>query len=65
MSLLVSFISLVELARKAFTSGSSKDRIVFLEPNSKDSLVTTWWFYLSAEPDPNIKQYRCRETLRI
>jgi len=36
---------------KLSASGSSKDRIVFLEPNSKDSLVTTWWFYLSAGPD--------------
>lgn len=31
--------------------GVFRDRIVFLEPNSKDSLVTTWWFYLSSVPD--------------
>jgi len=33
-----------------------KDRIVFLEPNSNDSLVTTWWFYLSAQPDTALGQ---------
>jgi len=38
-------------AGKLSASGSRKDRIVFLEPNSKDSLVVTWWFYLSAGPD--------------
>jgi hypothetical protein len=27
------------------------DRIIFLEPNSNDSLVFTWWFYLSDGPD--------------
>ncbi len=31
--------------------GAKKDRIVFLEKNAKDSLVFTWWFYLSSEPD--------------
>jgi len=36
---------------KLSAKGSKKDRIIFLEPNTKDSLVTTWWFYLSAEPD--------------
>ncbi|MHB1687299.1 MAG: fibronectin type III domain-containing protein [Ignavibacteriaceae bacterium] len=36
---------------KFSAKGSKKDRIVFLEPNSKDSLVVTWWFYLSSEPD--------------
>jgi hypothetical protein len=29
------------------------DRIVFLEPNANDSLVFTWWFYLSNGPDTN------------
>jgi hypothetical protein len=38
-------------AGKLSAKGSKKDRIVFLEPNSKDSLVVTWWFYLSVEPD--------------
>ncbi|HTY11112.1 MAG TPA: hypothetical protein VMF88_08565 [Bacteroidota bacterium] len=38
-------------AGKLSALGSAKDRIVFLEPNSKDSLVVTWWFYLSAAPD--------------
>ncbi|HTX18577.1 MAG TPA: hypothetical protein VMG34_07945 [Bacteroidota bacterium] len=38
-------------AGKLSASGSKKDRIVFLEPNSKDSLVVTWWFYLSAGLD--------------
>ena len=36
---------------KLSAKGSKKDRIIFLEPNTEDSLVTTWWFYLSAEPD--------------
>ena len=31
--------------------GSKKDRIIFYEPNSADSLVATWWFYLSSAPD--------------
>jgi hypothetical protein len=31
--------------------GNKRDRIVFFEPNSQDSLVTTWWFYLAAGPD--------------
>ena len=31
--------------------GAFKDRIVFLEPNQEDSLIYTWTFYLSAEPD--------------
>lgn len=38
-------------AGKLSAKGSKKDRIIFLEPNSKDSLVVTWWFYLSSEPD--------------
>ena len=38
-------------AGKLSAKGSKKDRIVFLEPNAKDSLVITWWFYLSSEPD--------------
>lgn len=36
---------------KLSAKGTKKDRIVFLEPNPKDSLVVTWWFYLSTEPD--------------
>jgi hypothetical protein len=36
---------------KLSAKGTKKDRIVFLEPNSKDSIVVTWWFYLSSEPD--------------
>jgi hypothetical protein len=36
---------------KLSAKGTKKDRIVFLEPNTKDSLVVTWWFYLSNEPD--------------
>ncbi len=36
---------------KLSAKGTKKDRIVFLEPNTKDSLVVTWWFYLSTEPD--------------
>ena len=28
-------------------SGARKDRILFMEPNAQDSLVWTWWFYLS------------------
>ncbi|HED07414.1 MAG TPA: hypothetical protein ENI57_04805 [Ignavibacteria bacterium] len=39
-------------AGKLSAKGPFKDRIIFLEPNSKDLLVFTWWFYLSAEPDP-------------
>ena len=31
--------------------GTKRDRIVFFEPNSKDSLVITWWFYLVLVPD--------------
>lgn len=38
-------------AGKLSALGTKKDRIVFLEPNAKDSLVVTWWFYLSAQPD--------------
>ncbi len=38
-------------AGKLSAKGTKKDRIVFFEPNSKDSLVVTWWFYLSSEPD--------------
>ncbi|HEY3388936.1 MAG TPA: hypothetical protein VGK38_05150, partial [Prolixibacteraceae bacterium] len=33
------------------SKGTKRDRIVFLEPNSKDSLVVTWWFYLAKLPD--------------
>lgn len=33
-----------------------KDRIVFLEPNTKDSLIFTWWFFLSIYPDTALKQ---------
>jgi hypothetical protein len=36
---------------KLSATGTKKDRAVFLEPNSKDSLVVTWWFYLSIAPD--------------
>jgi hypothetical protein len=36
--------------------GARKDRIIFLEPNAQDSLVYTWWFFLSAEPDTNLGQ---------
>ena len=36
---------------KLSANGTKKDRAVFLEPNSKDSLVVTWWFYLSIAPD--------------
>jgi hypothetical protein len=36
---------------KLSAKGTKKDRIVFLEPNSKDSLVVTWWFYMASEPD--------------
>ena len=36
---------------KLSAKGTKKDRIVFLEPNSKDSLVVTWWFYLASGPD--------------
>jgi len=38
-------------AGKFSAVGTKKDRIVFLEPNSKDSLVVTWWFYLNSQPD--------------
>ncbi|MCL4538208.1 MAG: hypothetical protein M1378_01170 [Bacteroidetes bacterium] len=38
-------------AGKLSAAGAKKDRIVFLEPNPKDSLVVTWWFYLSGAPD--------------
>ncbi|MBN2425907.1 MAG: hypothetical protein JXR46_05425 [Calditrichaceae bacterium] len=31
--------------------GAFKDRIVFLEPNISGTLVYTWWFFLSVEPD--------------
>jgi len=31
--------------------GNKRDRIVFFEPNSKDSLVATWWFYLTTGID--------------
>jgi hypothetical protein len=43
-------------AGKLSASGSNKDRIIFLEPNSNDSLVVTWWFYLSAGPDTTKNQ---------
>ena len=33
--------------------GAFKDRIVFLEPNTEDSLIYTWTFYLQSEPDTN------------
>ncbi|MDI6779654.1 MAG: hypothetical protein QME25_05615 [Bacteroidota bacterium] len=36
---------------KLSAKGAFKDRIIFLEPNIRDSLVFTWWFYLSVAPD--------------
>lgn len=36
---------------KLSAKGTRKDRVIFLEPNSQDSLVVTWWFYLFEEPD--------------
>lgn len=41
---------------KLSAKGGVKDRIIFLEPNNKDSIVTTWWFYLSAQPDTSLGQ---------
>lgn len=41
---------------KLSARGAFKDRIIFKEPNIKDSLVTTWWFYLSAQPDTSLGQ---------
>jgi hypothetical protein len=41
---------------KLSARGAYKDRIIFREPNSKDSIITTWWFYLSAQPDTSIGQ---------
>jgi len=32
---------------KLTAKGVFKDRVIFLEPNSKDSLVYTWWYYLT------------------
>jgi hypothetical protein len=29
--------------------GATRDRIVFLEPNSQGNLVFTWWFYLNGD----------------
>lgn len=43
-------------AGKISALGTKKDRIVFIEPNSKDSLVITWWLYLSSEPDTTLGQ---------
>ncbi|HEY6951429.1 MAG TPA: hypothetical protein VI758_03415, partial [Bacteroidota bacterium] len=34
-----------------FSAGAKKDAIVFMEPNSKDSLVATWSFILANAPD--------------
>lgn len=28
-------------------AGVSKDRVIFMEPNNNDSLVFTWWYYLT------------------
>lgn len=36
---------------KLSAKGAFKDRIIFLEPNIRDSIVFTWWFYLSTAPD--------------
>lgn len=41
---------------KFSAKGAYKDRIVFLEPNLQDSLVFTWWFYLSSQPDTSLHQ---------
>lgn len=36
--------------------GTKKDRIIFLEKNSQDSLVITWWFYLDKAPVDTLGQ---------
>ena len=41
---------------KLSTDGASQDIIIFLEPNSKDSLVTTWEFFLATTPDSTLNQ---------
>jgi len=32
---------------KLTAKGVNKDRVIFMEPNSNDSLVFTWWYYLT------------------
>ena len=41
---------------KLSANPSYQDVIAFLEPNSKDSLVLTWMFYLASAPDTALKQ---------
>jgi hypothetical protein len=35
-------------------SGAYRDRIIFMEPDSKGNLVYTWWFYLFDSPDATL-----------
>lgn len=43
-------------AGKLSARGAFKDRIIFQEPNPQGASVTTWWFYLSAQPDTSLRQ---------
>ena len=36
------------------TKGAYRDRIIFMEPDTKGNLVYTWWFYLFDSPDATL-----------
>ncbi len=45
--------------------GTSRDRIIFRERNSQDSLVTTWWVYMDGDTTNGLRNPTLGDTLKI
>ncbi len=42
---------------KLTAKGVNKDRVIFMEPNSNDSLVFTWWYYLTGNDSSGVLRF--------